>query len=148
MIRYEALLLAVPTVTQDEAKTIESQLDQAIKEAKGVMISFERWGKYRLAFPIKKNEYGVYFLARFEAETQTNVGQALTSLIAVKLHDIVMRSMVSHLDSKASLAYQRPPSLEEAPTEKVGSFLHNRNDHVHTEDDDSIQDEVSHDEEN
>ncbi len=116
MVRYEALVLAVPTLTQDEAKNIESQISRVVAENKGSMISFERWGKYRLAYPIKKNEYGVYFLARFEAEKNAAIVSAVKNLMIVKLNDTVMRDMVNVLPATASLAYHRPQSLEEVPS--------------------------------
>ena len=68
MMRYELLMLSVPEITLDEAKTLETHLERVIREAKGTIISFDRWGKYRLAYPVKKNDYGVYFLTRFELE--------------------------------------------------------------------------------
>ena len=59
-------MLTVPEITADETKSIEQQFDRVVADKKGTMVSFERWGKYRLAYPVKKNDYGVYFLARFE----------------------------------------------------------------------------------
>ncbi len=40
----------------------------------------------------------------------------------LRLHDIVMRSMISVLDPKGSLAYERPQSLEEAPAREASPF--------------------------
>lgn len=121
--RYEALLLTVPEITADEIKTIEQQFNRTVSDKKGSVVSFERWGKYRLSFPVKKNEYGVYFLARFEGEDIEPAVTEVKTLLDVKLHELVMRSMISRLDAKGSLAYQRPQSLEEAPTREVGSFM-------------------------
>lgn len=121
--RYEALLLTVPEITADEIKTIEQQFNKTIADKKGSMVSFERWGKYRLSFPVNKNEYGVYFLARFEGEDLEPAVADVKTLLDVKLHELVMRSMISRLDSKGSLEYQRPQSLEEAPAREVGSFM-------------------------
>jgi len=115
MLRYETLILTVPEVTADEIKTIEAQFDKTVQASKGSMVSFERWGKYRLAYPVKGNEYGVYFLARFEVEDPKEILETVRILCAVKFNDLIMRNMISRLDEKASLAYQRPPSLEEAP---------------------------------
>lgn len=123
MYRYEALLLTVPEITADEAKTIEQQLDKVVAEQKGSMISFERWGKYRLAYPVQKNDYGIYFLARFEITQPEPLVNEVKTLLGVKLHEIVMRFMLNRLDEKASLVYQRPQSLEEAPAREVGSFM-------------------------
>jgi small subunit ribosomal protein S6 len=116
MMRYEVLMLTIPEITEDEARTIETQLDNTLKTVKGTVISFERWGKYRLAYPINKNEYGVYFLARFEIDKDSaKILDEVHNTLSVKLHELIMRSMVSRLDMKQSLVYQRPPSLEEAP---------------------------------
>lgn len=127
MLRYEALMLAVPEITQDETKTIESQIQGVIKNAGGSTLSFERWGKYRLAYPIKRNEYGVYFLVRFEAEEVGALLKELQSLFVMRLNDLVMRNMIISLEGKRSLEYQRPHSLEEAPPKEAG-FFRERND--------------------
>lgn len=116
MLRYEVLMLTIPEITEDEARSIETQFSSAVKAAKGSMISFERWGKYHLAFPIAKHEYGVYFLARFEIEKEpAKVLEDIKALLSIKLHDMVLRTMTERLSDKQSLEYQRPPSLEEAP---------------------------------
>jgi small subunit ribosomal protein S6 len=125
MLRYEALLLAVPEITADEASTLETQLDKTIQDLKGTMLSFERWGKYTLAYPVRKYDYGVYFLTRFEVglETKDQLLEALRTLFAVKYNELVMRHVIVRLDSNASLEYNRPESLEEVPTRDVETFL-------------------------
>lgn len=123
MLRYEALLLTVPEITADEIKSIEQQFDRLIADHKGSVISFERWGKYRLAYPVKRNDYGVYFLARFETAASQPLVEEVKTLFNVKLHEVIMRSMISSLEPHQSLAYQRPQSLEETPAREVGPFL-------------------------
>jgi small subunit ribosomal protein S6 len=120
--RYEVLILTVPEITADESKNIESQFDRVVKEAQGTVISFEKWGKYKLAYPIRKSDYGVYFLARFEVE---HAGvEPIRSLLALKFYELVMRHIIIQLDPKQSLEYQKPPSLEDAPTSRdVNTFL-------------------------
>jgi small subunit ribosomal protein S6 len=120
--RYEALMLTVPEITADEAKSIEQQFDRLVADKKGSIVSFEKWGKFRLAYPVKKNEYGIYFLARFET-TQPELVAEVKTLLEVKLHELIMRSMMTKLDPSQSLVYQRPQSLEEAPAREVGSFM-------------------------
>ena len=116
MVRYETLLLTVPTLTQDEAQKIEDQASQIIKKAGGTVISFERWGKFRLSYPIKNNDYGIYFLLRFEADQTGTMLDDLRTLFSVKLHNLIMRTMVTALDPEQSLAYDRPQSVEESPS--------------------------------
>jgi small subunit ribosomal protein S6 len=122
--RYEALMLTVPEITQDEVKVIENSLDGVVKAAKGSVISFERWGKYRLAYAVDKKDYGVYFLIRFEAPADSKVNEELKSLFAIKLHEIVVRNTVARLADAGSLEYHRPKSLEESPSSRdVEKFL-------------------------
>ncbi len=121
--RYEVLLLTVPEITSDESKDVEKRLNKLVKDHKGSVISFDRWGKYRLVYPVKKNDYGIYYLFRFEIPKDTGLIQDAKTLFKVKLNDIIMRSLFTHLDPKASLAYQRPKSLEEVPARDVETFL-------------------------
>jgi len=43
-------------------------------------------------------------------------------LLKVKLNNVVMRDMISVLDPKHPLTYQRPRSLEEAPAREAEGF--------------------------
>lgn len=139
--RYEALLLTVPEITADEIKSIEQQFSKAVADKKGSIVSFERWGKYRLSFPVNKNEYGVYFLTRFEGEDLEPAVTDIKTLLDVKLHELVMRSMISRLDDTGSLEYQRPQSLEEAPAREVGSFMKDKSDGAMNDSDDEGQED-------
>jgi len=122
--RYEALILASPEITKDEAGLIETEISRLVQAAKGGVISFERWGKYKLSYIVKKNEYGVYFLTRFEAPAGTDLVESIKTLFRVKLHESVMRHVICALDPKQPLTYQRPKSLEEVPaSHDVGAFL-------------------------
>jgi ribosomal protein S6 len=120
--QYEALLLTVPEITGDEIKHLESTLDKTIKAGTGSTISFERWGKYKLAYDINKNDYGIFFLMRFEIPQGTTVVNEMKTLLKVKLNNVVMRDMISALNPKHPLTYQRPRSLEEAPARESESF--------------------------
>lgn len=124
MVRYESLILAIPEITQDEINTLEKELDRITQKAKGSIIAFDRWGKFRLAYPVRKNDYGVYFLARFEVPIEAAINEDIKALFAIKLNNIVMRNLFACLDSQASSDYQRPKSLEESPaTRDVSTFL-------------------------
>ena len=125
MLRYETLFLAVPEITADETNALESAFDKVVHDAQAKVLSFDRWGKYNLAYPVRKYEYGVYFLARFEVapEHKDQLLEVIRTLFAVRYADIVMRSVIVRLDEKAPLEYIRPESLEETPTRDVETFL-------------------------
>lgn len=125
MVRYEILILAVPEITANEATSLESHIEGLIKKASGALLSFERWGKYHLAYPVWSNDYGVYYLIRFEVDKAQSdaLVKELDTLFKVKYTQLAMRHMISRLDSSRSLAYFKPESLEEAPSQDVDTFL-------------------------
>ncbi|MEX0940179.1 MAG: 30S ribosomal protein S6 [Candidatus Babeliales bacterium] len=125
MVRYETLILSIPEITADETSALENEFERLVKKSGGSITSFERWGKYRLAYPVQNNEYGVYFLTRFE--TNLNNVDELTkdihSLFTVKYPQMIMRFMNSRLDMDQSLTYYKPESLEDIPSQDVDTFL-------------------------
>jgi small subunit ribosomal protein S6 len=124
--RYELLLLTVPEITQDEAKDVEKQISTLIKDHKGSVSTFDRWGKYRLSYPIRKNEYGVYFLVRFDTSLVATLNKELQSLMRIRFDSIVMRNLLSSINADTAAQYKRPRSLEEAPQEEGASLLKNK----------------------
>ena len=121
MPRYELSILASPEITKDEESKLETHIDKLINKFKGLIISFDRWGKYRLAYPVKRNDYGVYFLLRLNTE-DTDIIKEIERMFYVKFNSIVMRSIFSRLDLDQSLEYKRPPSLEDTPKKPIGFF--------------------------
>lgn len=125
MVHYETLILSVPEITASEAATIEEQLEKIVKKNAGKINTFDRWGKYRLAYPVRENDYGVYFLVRFEADQKevNTLMKEIDDLFKLKLPQVIMRYMNTKLDSKKPLTYQKPESLEDIPSQDVDTFL-------------------------
>ena len=116
MLRYEILFLTVPEITGDEVEAVKELFTKSIRTSKGDLLAFDRWGKYRLAYPVKNNDYGVYYLARFDVALEQR-DELLTSIkngFVFKFNSLVVKSVVTRLDVK------RPESLEEAPQETEG----------------------------
>jgi ribosomal protein S6 len=125
MTRYETLILTVPEITSDETSLIETQFQKLINSHRGSLISFERWGKMQLAYPVRNHEYGVYFLIRYEVsveESQELLKEA-RALLAIKHSDTVMRNLTSKLDPHAPLTYQRPETLEDIPGKMTDELI-------------------------
>jgi len=124
MFRYEVLYLTVPEITKDESEAIKAHFTKVIRAHKGTMTSFDRWGKYRLAYPVNKNEYGVYFLTRFEVEGDQKEAllAAIKEIFVFKFNTLIPKHIVERLDIEASLEYRRPDSLEDNPQD-VDTFL-------------------------
>ena len=125
MSRYEILFLTIPEITEDESSSLEKHFDKVVSDVKGEVISYERWGKYKLAYPIRKYDYGVYYLMRFDVDDTTKEAliEVLKTSFQVKYIELVMRSMLGALDMRDSLEYKRPESLEETPSAEIESFL-------------------------
>ena len=66
--QYETVLV-VDAMIPDES--IASEFDAVAKliESQGKIIRVDRWGKRRLAYPIKKRTHGEYGVLYYEAET-------------------------------------------------------------------------------
>jgi len=122
MVRYEGLLLAYPQIAQTDIENLEAAINKIIHEKEGSVLSFERWGKYRLAYPVSKNEYGVYFLVRFDIPEKTSALTDLKMLFETKLNTIILRNLFTRLSFDQPLAYQRPKSLEETPARESEGF--------------------------
>lgn len=129
MVRYEVLILTVPEITTDEAASLETDVVKLVEKGKGALRSFERWGKYKLSYPVRNNDYGVYFLARFELDLKNvkEVLDNLKSLFSVAYSRLVMRHIITRLDINKSLAYLKPDSLEDIPSQDVDTFLRENN---------------------
>lgn len=124
MILYETLILSVPEITNDETKQLEKQIDTILQKNKSAKVSFDRWGKYKLAQPVNKNNYGVYFLTRFEVaqENMESLLAELSEYLTLKAANVVMRFMNTLLDPKKGLNYTKPNPLDESARD-IDKFL-------------------------
>ncbi|MBT3827813.1 30S ribosomal protein S6 [bacterium] len=116
MVRYETLFLSVPEITTAEQEKLERDFAALIETKQGKVKSFDRWGKYLLAYPVRKNDYGVYYLARFDidSEYEGNIHTDITTYFKLRYSELVMRLMTSSLDEDAPSEYKRPQSLDES----------------------------------
>jgi small subunit ribosomal protein S6 len=125
MSRYETLILTSPEITEDEVGQLERHFYNHLVDDKGQVTAFDKWGKFRLAYPIKKNDYGVYILIRYEAaEDYANTFmKELDTFFKIKCNDFVMRHTTIKLKKNAPTTYIKPESLDSARSSSVESFL-------------------------
>jgi small subunit ribosomal protein S6 len=60
--RYETIIIANPTASDEDLNTTVAHLEQVIADGGGTLIRTDRWGKRRLAYPVRKCEDGNYTL--------------------------------------------------------------------------------------
>ena len=124
MNRYEILLLTVPHMTEDESGAIERGIEKIAKGIPGsVLLSYDKWGKCKLAYEIGAHEYGLYFLIRFELADPKRLFEEVHALLTTKYNESVIRFLTKKLDPKEPLVYQRTEIVEESSTRDVGDFL-------------------------
>ena len=90
---YELVLIISPEVTDKVADTIIDSVSQFITKKEGIISDVERWGKRRLAYPIKHFVEGSYVLTRFklkptlsqELEANLQISEEILRHLLIKL---------------------------------------------------------------
>jgi len=115
MKHYETLMLLPVTATPNDLALIEKQLKTLTKAAEGTLGTFDKWGRYKLAYPIRNQEYGCYVLARYELTDVQSFFQKLEHFLKVKCVDVVMRYVhVSLTPVQYAEPYIKPEAMETA----------------------------------
>ncbi|MCL0058056.1 30S ribosomal protein S6 [Dehalococcoidales bacterium] len=91
MGNYELVLIISPEV-RDEESTID-RISRVIIERGGIISEVERWGKRKLAYPIKHFMEGSYVLTRFklkpalsqELEANLRISEEILRHLLIKL---------------------------------------------------------------
>lgn len=67
MREYELLVLGKGDLSETEQKSLTSDIEKSISDGKGTVQKRDDWGKKALAYEIKKQKEGCYFLFNFLA---------------------------------------------------------------------------------
>ncbi|MFC1823889.1 30S ribosomal protein S6 [Thermodesulfobacteriota bacterium] len=65
MRHYETIYILKPDLSDEEHKSALEKFNELIEKQKGVVVRTEEWGKQRLAYEIKKTDYGHYILLNY-----------------------------------------------------------------------------------
>ncbi len=111
---YETLLLAKTEITEDEQETMRKEFESIFSKASGNITTFDRWGKYRLSYPVQKSEYGIYILMRYEIapDKATEAFKSFDTYLKIKCNDFIMRWVTMTLGSNPPAHYEKPDSLD------------------------------------
>ena len=69
MPRYETVFVAASSVPEDAVEAIVSGLESVVSDGGGILHKTERWGRRRLAYPVRKNREGNYTLFLYDSES-------------------------------------------------------------------------------
>lgn len=110
---YETLFLLPSTTADSDLKVLEDKLTELVGEAKGSLKTFDKWGRYRLAYAVRKNDTGIYVLSRYVVESTTDFFKAFESYLRVKCTESVLRYVhVSLTEEEYNSPYQRPEPVD------------------------------------
>ncbi len=125
---YETLMLIRTSATSDEIGFLEESIEKRVTKSGGTVDLFDKWGKLRLAYPVKKQEYGLYILARYSlpAEDVQKFLKDFESFLRIKCHEFIMRYANIVLEGPGSAEYKRPDAVDAAP-QKRGRMFDDKN---------------------
>ena len=64
---YETGFLVSPGLTEEEAEAIVQQMAEVVSQKAGKMSRIEKWGKRRMAYPIKRQGEAYYVFFHYES---------------------------------------------------------------------------------
>lgn len=66
---YESVVIINATLEDEQVEATISRMQETITTHGGELIDLDKWGRKRLAYPIKKSKSGYYVVFRFSATT-------------------------------------------------------------------------------
>ncbi len=66
---YESVVIINATLEDEQVEATISRMQETITTHGGELIDVDKWGRKRLAYPIKKSKSGYYVVFRFSATT-------------------------------------------------------------------------------
>jgi len=69
MNRYETAFLIAPNLSEEDRENLIQQMEEIVAKKKGKMLNVDKWGKKKLAYPIKKVEEAFYVFFLYEGES-------------------------------------------------------------------------------
>ncbi|OIP89768.1 MAG: 30S ribosomal protein S6 [Syntrophobacteraceae bacterium CG2_30_61_12] len=95
MRKYENFFMVQPDLSEDALGAVAGKFRGVVESNGGTVVSYVPWGKKKLAYPVKKNDYGYYILMKFaagpeliaELERNMRLDERVLKFITVKLDD-------------------------------------------------------------
>ena len=94
MQTYETVLITAPNLPEEDEQTTVDSLRQIVSDGGGELVTLDRMGRRRLAYPIRKFDEGNYF--RLLSDSSHEVPHELER--RARLSDHVLRSMTVRLE--------------------------------------------------
>lgn len=101
---YETGFLISPTLPEEEAENIIQQMSDVVSQKMGNMIKLEKWGKRRLAFPLKNFEEAYYVFFHYEGEPgiPAELGRRFKQMDTILRHMTLIKDRRENVRKKKS----------------------------------------------
>ena len=96
MNKYEMMFIVKATMESENVKATAENMKKVVTDLKGNVVEYKELGEKKLAYPIKKELNGYYFVMQFEA---TKEAEAELSRKA-GLDENVLRHLIVKLDEE------------------------------------------------
>jgi len=108
---YEGMFILEPTIAAKEWDKAVGEIEKILKKYNATIISINRWGERKLAYPIKKKNRGTYVLTYFQLEPE-----AVSKIYSdCQFSEIIMRILI--LLHKGKVEKVNAPDGFETPSE-------------------------------
>jgi len=113
MRTYELIVVFDSSLEIEQIESELRKLQNLITRGEGLVRKWERWGKRRLAYEIRRRQYGYYVLVVFDVEA------ALVAELnrVIRLSPTVMRHLVTVVDPP------RVPEIDEESVRSLGAVV-------------------------
>ena len=127
MRRYEQIYILRPSLNEEEITAVVDNTNKIICDEGGAIISGDRWGMKKLAYPIKKELQGYYVFCDFattpaavaEVERKFRIDDSVLKYLTVKLTDAISLEEISAAQDEAvAKANQLEAELAEESSEE------------------------------
>jgi small subunit ribosomal protein S6 len=108
---YETVIVIDSLLKNEEIDEIVNKVERVISNNGGIILNIDRWGKKRLAYEIKKRQYGYYVEIDFDAPP--NLIHILER--EYRLEENILRYLSVHLNKKA-LEYRERQKVTKVET--------------------------------
>lgn len=112
---YESLFICPATIPTEEIESLVEKTKQVITQNGGVIITADKWGKRKLAYPIKKQREGFYLYLKFECPPP--LIKSLEHFF--RINDTIIRHIIVRLSEKPGVTPAAVPSETAGNSEEV-----------------------------
>ena len=123
MNNYETLYVLKPTLTDEETAANIAKIEEILVKNGAEILATNKMGMRRLAYPVEKNERGVYTIVYFKAEgtivneleRNLKFNEEVIKYLTVKYSKQKEVAQFEKLVTAANVVKEEPKAEEEAP---------------------------------